>query len=442
MSRDDRRFSSQYPVVFSSLVLLCLAAVWALRLVSAISKGTLDWPLFWLALLGLFLVWQFFIFARIVKAKRRAYSQEKCTAMSLLAEYLGGEMPEWVTCAYKHSAFAHKMYPRLESEWKNLSELVGFDLDRYDPRKNIFLGLILLDDEILRELPLGPFHKSSRAEEQSLARASRVKELDSLITAHLTDDLKQLYPKEIYYLRVNFLRDYMSWHDSSMYDNEEADDWYLRHGYDLPEERPILRFCRHILQHPDGPHPAGFDEKELRNRFAGVHEEYFPNGMRRVGGSWLRPRPWYAVEQPLFTFTPLTETEEAVLERIANDAHGLWTFTFDRYVLGSTDEEVDRALKTIKKFWGCLPPEHNKSYTEVEGGRNVFVPARYLHISRNVAGDWREYKRLKGVIACPECHKLGLRKKGEDRVRCPHCQYEFWREKEQAAEEQEESLGR
>jgi len=269
-----------------------------------------------------------------------------------------------------------------------------------------------------------------------------VRELDALIAAHLGDDLKQLYPKELYYLRLNFLRDYVRWHSSSMYDNEEADDWYLRHRYDLPEELPILHFCKHILQHHVGDDPpVEFDEEALRRRFAEVHEEYFPGSMQRVAGSWLRA-PWRgSVEHPFFTFTPLAETEEAVLERIADSAHGLWGIGSDRYGLDNTDADVDRALKTIKKFCGFLPDGRDEFYAEVRGGRELSVPGRHLEFRRSFLDRWKEYKWTKHLISCPDCHKPGLRKKGEDRVWCPHCQYEFRREEEQAAQEQEEDLG-
>jgi hypothetical protein len=426
----DRRTCFYYLLCLSGAFLVYLALVWARHFVEAVREGPVVWALLWFGFLGLVLGYQFLLVGNVVKSTLRIQSEEKLAATSLLLEYLNctvGEAPEWVQWRHKHPAFSQSTFAPFE--WSSVGEAVCHDLDRYDPNKNVFLGLVLFADDMLSELPLAS--RTGWTDTVGSCRVSRMKQLDSLITSHLPDDVRRLYPREVYHLRVNFLRDYMRREDGQLYENREDEKkpwdkrWFWLYGYDLPEELPVLRFCRHCLGHLNGNSPAPLDEQGLRERFQEVHEEYFPNNMQRVGGSWLRPREGGPVVHPCFTFRSLTETEEAVLERIANSAHvGLMTghTTVD---LGGTDEEAERALNAIWKLCGYSPQEPPTFHTEMTSGQDVPGRSRHAVIETDVVHHWDEYKETKRRISCPECHKPGLRKKSEDRVVCPHCGHEF-----------------
>jgi hypothetical protein len=385
--------------------------------------------LLWLAFLGLVLGYQFLLVRNVLKSMSRMRSEEELAATSLLLEYFDcsvKEIPKWVQCRHKHPAFSES--PWSSWDWGSLGEAVSYDLDRYDPKKNAFLGLVLLGDEMLSKLPLvrwGGWDKTIGS-----SRILSMKELDDLITSHVGDDVKRLYPKEVYHLRVNFLRDYLRCEDECIYDDKDDEGkpwdkrWYWLYGYDLPEELPVLRFCKHCLGHLKNRPPSDLDEQELRARFAEVHEEYFPNNMQRVGGSWLRPREGFRVQHPFFTFRPLTEAEEAVLERIARSASvGLMTgdTTVEKSILGETDEELDSTLKTIWKFCGHSPEEDDKRCVESADGQDVSVRSQHVLIRTDMVRLWQKYKETKRLISCPNCREPGLRKKRDGHVLCPHC---------------------
>lgn len=429
----DWQFCTHYLLFLSGVFLLCLTAVWCWYAFAVVHQRPSVWDLLWLAFLGLVLGYQFLLAVTVVKSVHRIQSEQKMAGELLLLEYLNcsaQEAPEWVQNRLKHPAFAQN--PWGLADWNNVGQAVSYDLDRYEPKKNAFLGLILIADEAVSKLPL-PTSIGRQATTGS-SRILLMKELDKLIDQHLAIDIRQLYPKEVYHLRMNFLRDYWCREDDAIYDENDDESkpwhkrWYWLYGYDLPEELSVLYFCQHCLAHLRDQPPIAFDEQKLRERFAEVHEEYCPDNMQRVGGSWLRPQAGFRGEQPSFTFRLLAESEEAILERITDTAQVGLMFghtKFQKRVLGERDEEVKHASKTIWKFCGSLPEEVHTRCPGVKNTKDTSAPSHLLEVDIDMVAAWQEYKKTKHLLSCPHCHELGLKKNGDAHAYCPHCQHEF-----------------